>query len=444
MQFICLSLAGIGLMRDAHRMTQPDLRTIAQQGNLNAIALWLNRTLHPRGVTVKVRIKAGVLKILLTAHRPLEQQAYVQLLQQQIRELDLPHLDRLKIYCQHSEQNRPTWVAEVFLASEQAESKALVPASLNEEVELAPVEISRPERAEASRPRQKFPLAVLLPYRDVFRPGLYRSAIGRRLLFLALVPLLINLLTEQVSLAQTAWFTGIYYAIVWSLLLYHLIKPTQVSWIHAIGCVLFTVFISIPLLLLVQRVPPFNALYQATGQPLPSRLIGFVLGVGVLEEVCKAIPLFSLMRRDRKRNDLHTVAFYGAMSGLGFAVAESGAYSVQYAIGLTRGQIDLGMYLAANTIRFVSLPLFHAVLTGIVGFFIGLAIHSPGRRFALLIMGLAIAAVLHGLYNAVSGGFPGLCIIGFSIALFIAYLDRSPQMVQHLEDEQAHSQKNSR
>jgi hypothetical protein len=76
----------------------------------------------------------------------------------------------------------------------------------------------------------------------------------------------------------------------------------------------------------------------------------------------------------KKLRDPLSTAFYGSMSGLGFAIAEGVAYSFRYASGLSRGQLDLGSYVAANTIRFVSLPLFHAILAGIVGYFIGLTI----------------------------------------------------------------------
>ncbi|MBD1849062.1 PrsW family glutamic-type intramembrane protease [Leptolyngbya sp. FACHB-711] len=411
-------------------MTQPDLRALAQQGNPQAIALWLNQTLQPRGVTAKVLTRASLLKILLIADRPLEQQAFVELVKQQIRELDLPHLQQIKVYCQLAGNDRPTWIAEFSPIPSESQSRALVPVSASvEEPRLPPKNLS---------------FTVLFPYREVLRPERYQSAIVRLLLFLGLVPLMINLLAKQVSLAQTAWLTAIYYAIVWGLVFYHLIKPSRVSWGYAIGCVLFTVFISIPGLLLVQRIPPFSLLYGVTEQGLPGRLIGFVLGVGILEEACKAIPLLLPLLHARRLPEPPTIAFYGAMSGLGFAVAESGAYAVQYAIGLTRGQIDLGMYLATHSIRFGSLPLFHAVLTGIVGYFIGLSARYPSRRAALLLLGLTIAAVLHGLYNAVSGGLPGLGVVGFSILLFVAYLDRSSQIMQYLEQiEQARSQRHS-
>lgn len=480
-------------------MTQPDLLTLAQQGNSAAIARWFNQILQPCGVTARVLLKANRLKILLlvsssegesASYPPLEPQEWVALLQPRIRELNLPNLQAIRVYYQTPEGDRPSWrvdldpltvmpiqpgtlsenplknpsgspsgnssrikrTAPTPTAAEPAESivdldiacSPDLPDDLSSSLAAGTALFPLADREDThSLIRRKISLTALFPYQKVLRPALYRSAIVRLLLFLALVPLTINLLAAQVLLSHVAWLTGIYYAIVWALLLYHLIQPTRVSWKRTIAGVLFTVFISIPVLLMVQRLPPFNLLYGAVGQGLAGRLVGFVLGVGVLEEICKAIPVLlmvvvrpkNLSKRSHSPNsspnpslpDPRTAAFYGAMCGLGFAVAESGAYSVQYAIALMRGQLDLGLYLAANTIRFVSLPLFHAVLTGIVGYFIGLALGYPaaypGRRFLLLGAGLAIVAVLHGLYNAFSGGFSGIAIIGFSIALLIAYLD---------------------
>ncbi|XPM55191.2 MAG: PrsW family glutamic-type intramembrane protease [Leptolyngbya sp. IPPAS B-1204] len=204
---------------------------------------------------------------------------------------------------------------------------------------------------------------------------------------------------------------------------------------------LFTTVIGIPLLLFFQQVPPFRALYGAINQGLVFRLLGFVLGVGLLEELCKALPVYLLLYRSQKLQDPLSAAFYGAMSGLGFAIAEGAAYSFRYAVGLSRGQLGLGAYVAANTIRFVSLPLFHAILAGIVGYFIGLAVINPSRRSALCFIGIAIAATLHGLYNTFAGGIPGLLIIGFTILLFVTYLRRCQQLVSEMQQAERNSRK---
>lgn len=122
-------------------------------------------------------------------------------------------------------------------------------------------------------------------------------------------------------------------------------------------------------------------------------------------------------------------------------IAEGAAYSFRYAVGLSKGQLALGSYVAANTIRFVSLPLFHAVLAGIVGYFISLAMINPSRRSAILFIGILIPATLHGLYNTFAGGIPALFIVGFTILLFVTYLRRSQQLVNEMHRAEMNSRK---
>ncbi|HEY9696563.1 MAG TPA: PrsW family glutamic-type intramembrane protease [Trichocoleus sp.] len=411
-------------------MTQPDLRKLAQQGNPGAIALWLNQILQPRGVTAKVVLRDQRLKVLLASSRPLEQQAFIRFVQQQISQLAVEGITSVKVYGQQVGEDVPAWIEEFPIAL-RADSAAII--SFNpSSPKVSPSAIVPYQTEDFFAALRSFQMSFIFPYRDVFSRELYRHPLVQLLLFLGLFPLVINLIAEQVSLAQTAWLTGIYYAAMWGVLLYNLIKPPQFSWGNTLKCVVFTAFISIPILLLIQRVPPFSTLYQATGQGLVGRLIGFVFGVGVLEEVCKALPVYLLLLRRGKLTEPHTAAFYGAMSGLGFAIAEGAAYSLLYALGLTRGQLGLGSYVAANTIRFVSLPLFHAILAGIVGYFMGLGAINPARQTALLVIGLTIAATLHGLYNTFAGAVPGLFVVAFAIALFFTYLRRSKEMVEHM------------
>jgi protease PrsW len=79
------------------------------------------------------------------------------------------------------------------------------------------------------------------------------------------------------------------------------------------------------------------------------------------------------------------------------------------------------------------LPLFHAILAGLVGYFMGLAAVNPSRQGAIVLIGLAIAVVLHGLYNTFAGSIAGLFIIAFTILLFVSYLRRSRQMVDEMQ-----------
>ncbi|MFM7423970.1 MAG: PrsW family intramembrane metalloprotease [Elainella sp.] len=457
-------------------MVQSDLHKLAQQGDVAAIAQLLNCELQPRGVTAKLLLRDQCLKILLSAEQPLDQEVFVELVQRQIERLEAPAIGLVKLYGQQIGEGIPAWAAEfipvygsgrtaakspakldktsgikapvprVTLSKASAAKVAISKASLKNQA-LAPVSTAaasvaakgttaivrmRTEGQDFLAALRTFQFDSIFPYRDVLSAELYRSNTVRLLLFFSLFPLVINLVAEQVNLEQTAWLLGIYYASIWGVVLYNLIRPVQFSWYRTLKCVGFTALVGIPLLLLFQQVPPFRTLYHAINHGLLFRLVGFILGVGVLEELCKALPVYLLLYRPNRLNDPLSAAFYGAMSGLGFAIAEGVAYSFRYASGLSRGQLDLGSYVAANTIRFVSLPLFHAILAGIVGYFIGLSVINPSRCSALCFVGVLIAATLHGLYNTFAGGLPGLLIIGFTILLFVTYLRRSQQIAHEM------------
>lgn len=417
-------------------MVQTDLVKLVQQGDPAAIARFLNRTLQPRGVTTKVLLRDQRLKILLSSDRALDQTAYVQLIRQQVDQLGIGPILSVKIYSQRTGEAAPDWSQE-FNPVVRKQSVNLVP--LKSPTAIVKLKTESQDFLASLR---TFRFDSIFPYRDVFSTELYRNNSVRLLLFLGLFPLIINLLSRQVSLDQLAWLIGIYSASIWGVVLYNLIKPPQFSWRNTIQCILFTTVIGIPLLLLFQQMPPFRTLYHAINAGPLLRLVGFVLGVGILEEVCKALPIYVLLARPQKLHDPLTAAFYGAMSGLGFAIAEGAAYSFRYAAGLSRGQLDLSSYVAANTIRFVSLPLFHAMLAGIVGYFIGLAVINPSRRSAIFFIGVIIAATLHGLYNTLAGSIAGLAVVAFTILLFVTYLRRSQILVEEMQRAEESARKN--
>lgn len=409
-------------------MARLTLVELAKQGNTQAIAALLNQAVKSLGVSVRVSLEAGQLRVMLESVQTPDSQITTRLVQAEIAQFGGGVIKTVKLYGRQTGQDVPAWDREL-------------------EVPLA-----SPGLVLSTRKRppmglmvalRSFRFGAIVPYREALHLGLYRSSAIRLLLFFGLFPLVVDLVAGADSLQQTAWLLGIYYASIWGVVLFDLIKPAQFSWSNSLKCVLFTVAVGIPLLLFVQRVPIFRALYSATQGELLPRLLGFVLGVGLLEELCKALPVYLFLLRPGKLSDPLTSAFYGVTSGLGFAIAEGAAYSIRYALNLAQGDINLGAYVLANTIRFITLPLFHAILAGISGYFLGLAAINPSRQSALICIGIAIAAVLHGFYNTFANQRPlGLAIITFSVILFVAYLRRSRQMVSELQQAELDYQSN--
>ena len=95
---------------------------------------------------------------------------------------------------------------------------------------------------------------------------------------------------------------------------------------------------------------------------------------------------------------------YGVAAGLGFATVEN----VLYVFGF--GTISTAIVRA-----FLSVPS-HAAYAGIMGFYVGLAkSHSNGasKRYerTLIVTGLAIAIVLHGLYDTIAFALDGFAAL---------------------------------
>jgi protease PrsW len=233
--------------------------------------------------------------------------------------------------------------------------------------------------------------------------------------------LLLGARSGTLGLTNAAWGYSLYFSLTWLIVLTLCIRPERLD-LPLMGLVCFsTAVVGIPLVLIVQKLPLISSLYAATESPsLIGRLTGFTLGVGLMEEGFKALPLLLFVYRKSHYRPL-TIAYIGVVSGLAFGVKEAVDYSHQYAVALRR-QEEIPAFLMVQMARWIALPLLHACWSGIVGYFIGLAtLHNTAPR-ALVITGIVVAAVLHGSYDAFAGGFPGVVLAGLSVLVFLSYV----------------------
>jgi RsiW-degrading membrane proteinase PrsW (M82 family) len=124
--------------------------------------------------------------------------------------------------------------------------------------------------------------------------------------------------------------------------------------------------------------------------------LGFTAGVGICEELCKALPLLWHYRKDATL-DWRGACRWGFISGVGFGVSEGITYSSDFYNGIMGGDVYV--------IRFVSCVALHAVWSAAAGIMIcrrqqllqsaesvwGIA------GFAIVIV--AVPIVLHGAYD---------------------------------------------
>lgn len=293
---------------------------------------------------------------------------------------------------------------------------------------------------ELVRDLKALPYNALFPFSDWLKAGLLRQPLTRIVLLLALFPLGIHyFLGREASIQTSGWAFGVYFAGIWAYLLHLMIRPEKIRWTAALGVGVFTTVVGIATVLFVQKFPVISWLYAATESPFsPLRLIGFVLGVGVLEEAVKLAPVVYLVVKLRQVKDLKQVAYYAGISGLAFGVTEAVSYLYLYRlmdIGqlVYGGTLNNGNTIILQMVRLITLPFLHCMFTSIGGYYVGLSLYSKEKHRAWIVLGLVLAATIHGLYDFFSASSFGIVVAGVAILLFAGYLYSSRNITEHVE-----------
>lgn len=269
----------------------------------------------------------------------------------------------------------------------------------------------------------------LVPFKKILSPELLRKKAVRMVLVFGLLPLVYSWFAYrfQLDFVQVMWLIEIYFCLFWALYFYSVIRPPNAVWRRGIGYATFTAMVGIPVLLAAQRLPVISNLYAGTDSAsLPAQVIGFVFGVGVLEELCKASPLLIFGLRKKTIRGIRDGVFLGLLSGFGFAAAEG----VSYTVGATARALQTGAVTSQVIVfldRIMSGPLQHGAWAGVVGWFIGVAALRRGPKWPIVTVGIAFMAILHGLYDVFSSSILGIALAGIGFVVFMGYLIHGEQ-----------------
>lgn len=273
---------------------------------------------------------------------------------------------------------------------------------------------------------RSFNFGIIFPWREVTS---LRWCNDRKLIYLALVglgPATALGITAGASMAY--WSIAFYFSTLWALFFYYLFKTPQIRVPLCFLCFFFTGIISIPVLLVIQNIPPWSILYGIVESPdFIMRAIGMFFGVGISEELCKTAIVFWVAMRPGNILMPQTVVCYGMLSGLGFGIYEGVDY--QQTVNREMG-IDMAYFL--NVARLTSLPFLHAIWTGIASYFIAFAALQPRRKYGLWVIAICIPAVLHSAYNLFGWNILGLGSGLLGVILLMTYLSKCRQMQKHL------------
>lgn len=242
-----------------------------------------------------------------------------------------------------------------------------------------------------------------------------------RLIILALIGLLpafLNIFTTVPTF--TFYMISLYFSVIWGLFFYYFFKTNQVNVKKTIG-IFFGTQVLIFILWDIISLPSFpiiSQIYSWThSDNFILNILGYILGVGILEETAKAIPIYILARKSKGPLIPQTLVFYGLMSGIAFGVFEG----VQYQMGVN-AELEYHASFFMNIARLTCLPFLHAIWAGIAGYFIAFAQLYPKYRKALYFLAIAIPAVIHGIYDVLGWSILGLSTTLLSVILLTSYL----------------------
>jgi RsiW-degrading membrane proteinase PrsW (M82 family) len=294
--------------------------------------------------------------------------------------------------------------------------------------------------------RQAARVSDLLPLGDWYRHHSLRSWPVQLFLALICVPSIALVIVGSTATSTTfdagAWIFATYFAVAWLLLLGVIIRPAHVTR---------------PMLLIVAGVAlltqvPLAVALETDLHATSANLFHSIVTIGLPEELAKVVPVLAIVLFYQRRRNLEPrdYLFVGAVSGLVFGASEVVRYftvngvaefylTVQSAIPQITQLLNSGQSASASVFtaligpvlffildfvwRFVTDPISHACWSGLTGYFIGLAATRRHRWYRVAWIGLAAAAVLHGLndWTAVNGHWAWILVTAVSGILFLGY-----------------------
>lgn len=215
---------------------------------------------------------------------------------------------------------------------------------------------------------------------------------------------------EHFNLVLGAYIAGIAYYYVYQLCGKH--KP----WWLLLGSAMMTAVLAVPLVRLF--APLFYGILAGwvTGENLFASFIEQTLGTGLLEELVKALPILVVYGWGLLSAKRETIGVWepldgillGTASAIGFTLVETLGFYVPATIQNTAIQAGTAVANLAGLQllipRILGSVCGHMAYSGYLGYFIGLSVLKPRRRWQILAVGYLTSAGLHGTWNT-TGGF---------------------------------------
>jgi len=150
--------------------------------------------------------------------------------------------------------------------------------------------------------------------------------------------------------------------------------------------------------------------------------LNIFIGVALVEEFLKYLIVREKVLDHPELDEPVDLMLYMIIAALGFAAAEN--ILILFSLG---PHFFLGDVFSVSVLRFLGATFLHALCSGTIGYFLALSVLDTKRRGRLIILGLGIASILHGLYNfsimEIEGTLSFLIpiIILLSLAMFVTF-----------------------
>jgi RsiW-degrading membrane proteinase PrsW (M82 family) len=251
-----------------------------------------------------------------------------------------------------------------------------------------------------------------------------------------------------------AWIFAAYFGLAWLLLLGVIIRP-HVTRMMLVVITVIALVTQVPLAVTLEV-----ALHGTNASLGPS-----IFTIGLPEELAKALPIVvvALIYHRRRGLEPRDYLFLGAVSGLVFGASEVVHYftingvdefylTVKAAIPAITQLVNSGHSAPSSVFavligpvrffildfvwRFLTDPITHACWAGLTGYFIGLAATGRHKWYTVGWIGLAAAAILHGLndWGRVNGHPAWILVDLISGILFLGYAKVGSRTALHLFD----------
>jgi len=118
------------------------------------------------------------------------------------------------------------------------------------------------------------------------------------------------------------------------------------------------------------------------------------LGIGFVEEILKYLVVKKTVLGHREFDEPVDAMIYMIVTALGFAALEN-------LLILLPMSANFQFFDAAfvSVFRFVGATFLHALASGLIGYYLALSLRHTKNRMKLIIKGIVIATLLHGLYD---------------------------------------------